>query len=107
MSVATPETEVASDDLLLDNLDADWEIVCDIPALIRANGAGFPYCQENPARWVAWRPNCCTAGPRYHLVCDLCKTTYQRWQAKNAVIVCTYCGAETGGFAAFTPLGKS
>ena len=77
------------------------------PGSCPAEPVRIPTARRIRPWWVAWRPNCCTAGPRYHLVCDYCKTTYQRWQAKQAVIVCIYCGEETGGFAAFTPLGKA
>jgi hypothetical protein len=91
---------------LLNDLDESWEIICEIPELIRQNGSGFPCCAGDPAKWVAWRANCCEASPRYLLVCDFCKGVYQRWAAMQASVVCAWCKSEVGGFVRFTELNK-
>lgn len=85
------------------------DIACDIYALRQKHeAAGYPPCKGDPARWVAWRANCCPEGPRYRLVCDHCKRVYQNWMAKWARIVCVHCHQETGGYCDFTPLrGRS
>lgn len=102
MAVATPDS--TTETFVLE--DAEFDIACDISGLrVRS---GYPPCKGDPARWVAWRPNCCAAGPRYRLICDYCKTVYQNWIAKQAYIVCNSCGRENGGYHTFTPLkGKS
>ena len=105
MSTMSPEIvhpDIDSDFSELE--DQDWDIPCDIPKI--RTGAGWPDCGGQPAQWVAWRPNCCAAGPRYLLVCDHCKNTYQRWAAQYAEIVCGWCGTVTGGTLAYIPLNK-
>lgn len=91
---------------LLADLEGDWEISCEIPDLIRKNGNGFPCCAGDPARWVAWRVHCCNGMPPYLLVCDFCKSVYQRWRAQQAAIFCAHCHRETGGPHTFTPLNR-
>lgn len=87
---------------------AEFDIECDIAVARRVDPGGFPVCNGDPARWVGWRPNCCPDSPRYRLLCDKCKRTYQNWAAKNAFVYCGTCGSYTGGFLAYTPLeGKS
>lgn len=101
--VIPPEVDV--DTSCLEEME--FEIACDIGQLRRQHEAsGFPPCQGDPAKWVAWRVGCCGQGAQYRLVCDFCKKVYQNWQAKQAVITCVHCGAVTGGFASFTPLNK-
>ena len=85
--------------------DSEFEIVCDISSL-RKGGWGYPKCLGDPAVWIGWRPGCCPGSPRYRLLCDRCKTVYQKWVAQNAAIYCSTCGQETGGFVDFTPLKK-
>lgn len=81
----------------------EFDVACDIGGL-RINDSAYPPCKGDPARWVAWRPNCCGKGPQYRVVCDFCKKVYQRWQAHQAHISCPYCNTDTGGFVSFTPL---
>lgn len=106
MSVQSPE-RVDPDVMTFES--EEFDIECDI-AVARRGGfpGGFPVCNGDPARWVAWRPNCCPGSPKYRLICDKCKTTYQNWIAHNAYMYCGTCMSQTGGFIAFTPLkGKS
>lgn len=102
MSQASLDEEVFTFDVE----DMDWEIPCDIGKL-GLGVPGYPMCMGEPAQWIGLRANCCPQGPRYRLVCDHCKSVYQRWQARQASIVCGICGAETGGFLDFVPLRKS
>ena len=105
MTTVSPEREITIPDVegVLSNA-FDFEITCDI-SLLRLSIDGYPPCQGDPAKWIAWRTQgCCGQGPKYRLVCDFCKTAYQNWQAHHAAILCSFCGAETEGFATFTPL---
>lgn len=106
MTAISPErTESGTEPFTFE--DAEFDIICDISKM---NGVDpkFPTCHGDPARWVAWRANCCPESPRYRLVCDHCKKVYQAWMAKQAHITCAHCGRETGGFISFTPLkGRS
>ena len=95
------------DVMTLDLPDMDWEIICDIYALrYQHEGTGYPPCQGDPANWVALRANCCAQSPCSRLVCDFCKSIYQKWVARQASIVCSSCKQETGGFLEFLPLNK-
>jgi hypothetical protein len=108
MSIASPEQEVVDpsvDTFLSEQMD--FEIICDIQALHLAN-PGYPPCKGDAAKWVAWRTTgCCGQGPAFRLVCDFCKKSYQNWMARQAFISCPNCGADTGGYARFTPLRKN
>lgn len=106
MSTMSPER--VSPDIDVVEFEAfEFEIVCDIAAA-RNVSPDFPPCNGDPARWVAWRPNCCSESPRYRLICDRCKSIYQIWQARHAYIWCGFCGKETGGFISFVPMeGRS
>lgn len=100
-------TRIEPDHGLFPLSEQDVEIPCDISKL-RLMTDGFPYCNGGPARWIAWRPNCCPESPKFRLVCDECRKKYLAWQAKQAYIYCGYCSKETGGFLDFSPLrGKS
>lgn len=89
------------------HLDGEWEIACEVPARAAAIGRGTPKCLGDPAKWVAWRVNCCPESPKYLLICDICKNTYEAWLAGNAYITCGDCGKQTGGFISYTELNKA
>jgi len=100
MSVILPERV---DPQTLNLHDFEFEVVCEIAAL-RPEHPAFPKCKGDPARWVGWRANCCPTSPRYRLLCDFCKQTYQNWFAKGAFVYCGDCLQECE-FLAYTPLG--
>lgn len=104
VGVAEPDVQehVHIDDDVLGDLDEDWLIPCEIPALARENGSGYPHCDGEPAVWIAWRIGCC--GPRFRLVCDHCRRVYEKWKAHQAYIICGACKEYTGGFVRYTPL---
>lgn len=105
MTAAAVEHDVDRDIEAFNLEKFDFEIQCDIFRL-KVSHKGMAPCLGDPARWIAWRANCCPESPRYRLVCDHCKRVYQKWVAMQAVITCTHCGAETGGFLTFTELKK-
>ena len=109
LGVVEPGSYTRADDELLKDLEDEWDIPCDMPKISAgSHGKGWPKCLGESARWVAWRANCCPESPRYYLLCDKCKTTFQWWIAKQAALVCGWCGEPTGGPLTFTPLeGKS
>lgn len=92
---------------LLADLDEAWEIPCDIPRITAQTGKGFPRCHGARAEWVAYRGNCCPQSPRYYLLCNSCKDTFQKWSAHRAALACGWCGEPTDGPLTFVPLRKS
>jgi hypothetical protein len=97
--------ELDSDVERLEHLDFDIESACEVPARAAAIGGGTPKCPGGPARWVAWRDICCPASPRYLLMCDECKRTYQAWMALAGFVTCGDCGAE-GTYHTYTKLNR-
>lgn len=89
----------------LENLDFHIEEPCEVPGRARVAGGGTPKCPGRPAVWVGWRENCCPQSPRYLLLCDECKRTYQAWMVRGGYITCANCQAE-GGFVTFTELNR-
>lgn len=106
MSVSTPEAEVVHETTSLSDLDFDIELPCEVPQRRAVGGGGTPHCGGAPARWVAWRVSCCPESPRYVLLCDYCKRSYQMWMLMGAAIYCADCSMETGGFVSFTELNR-
>lgn len=100
VGLADPETDWHVDSL--EDLDEHWRIPCEIPALSRQHGGGYPHCDGEPAVWIAWKVGCC--GPNHRLVCESCRKVYENWKAHQASIVCGACKTETGGFVRYTPL---
>lgn len=100
---AATEAALGSDLERLTHLDFEFEAECEVPARSAQIGGGMPKCPGRPASWVAWKDSCCTATPRYLLMCDQCKSTYQAWMATAAFINCGDCGQESG-YVLFTPL---
>lgn len=87
-------TEVITDREVLGELDSEWEIPCDIPQRNQLSPGGWPPCKGDPARWVAREVCDCRppAKPRYTLLCDHCKNTYEDWFRQGLTLSCIWCG---------------
>lgn len=103
MTTLMPERVVPDTDRRIVE-DLEFAIPCEVPNLRVQFPGEAPVCPGDPAKWVAWRANCCPESPRYRLLCDSCKNVYQNWEARRARILCVSCHKETGGFIAYTPL---
>lgn len=101
----TTQAELGSDLERLMHLDFEFEAECEVPARSRQIKGGMPKCPGRPATWVAWKDSCCNAAPRYLLMCDECKRTYQAWMAAAGYITCGDCGRESG-YVLYTELNK-
>lgn len=82
--------------------DDEFEVVCDV--LQHQGEPGWPHCQGEPARWIAWHALCCPQRPKHTLLCDLCKKTYQHWYAHLAAMSCGWCQVPNEGPLTYTPL---
>lgn len=71
------------DESVLEELDSDWDIVCDY------SGKDRRWCDGNPAEWVArWRcPSCAASGVR--TICTPCKDLVCRHDVAG---MCPTCG---------------
>lgn len=88
--LTVPEADVDND--ILESLDFEHEIQCEIYALVHIHQeTGYPSCHGEKAEWIAWRG--CTCPPATRLVCNRCKNIYQSWMA-HSELICDACGRD-------------
>jgi hypothetical protein len=102
MSIMEPEVVADTALVILQALEEEMEIVCDIAS--KRGESGWPQCPDRKAEWVAWRGDCCPNSPRYFLMCRACRVVYETWYAMGAALACGWCEAPSDGPLTFAPL---